>query len=82
MSNSISFCKTCGSLNVVEMVAETCLHFPGLSGLNTEPIFVFPRFVLCTDCGFNQSTLSDKELEKVRLGAARISTRYKKVGRS
>lgn len=35
-------CNSCSSCNVVEVVAETCIHFPGLKGLKADPIFVFP----------------------------------------
>jgi len=73
MTTATSECRACRSANVVELLAETCLRFPGLSGLNTEPIFVYPRIVLCTDCGLIWSTLSGRELEHVRKGALRIN---------
>ena len=66
-------CKSCASSNVIELIGEVSLLFPGLNVIMTHPIFVFPNFVVCTDCGFIQSNLSDKELEKVRQGAATVS---------
>lgn len=65
-------CNSCSSCNVVEVVAETCIHFPGLKGLKADPIFVFPKAVICLDCGLVRSNLSEKELEHVRKGAAKV----------
>jgi hypothetical protein len=70
MNHSILECKSCGSSNLIELVGEICLQFPGLKGLKVEPIFVFPISVVCLDCGFMQSKLSWKELEDIRKGAA------------
>jgi hypothetical protein len=72
MARSLSECGVCASSNILELVAESCLHFPGLNGLKVEPIFVFPKIVVCADCGFVQSRLSDRELEKVRGGAGKL----------
>jgi len=63
----------CASSNLIELVAEACVLFPGLKGLKVEPMFIYPKIVVCTGCGFAQSYLSDRELEKVRVGAARLS---------
>jgi hypothetical protein len=65
-------CQVCASSNLIELVAETCVHFPGLKGLKVEPIFIYPKIVVCTECGFAQSYLSDRELEKVKEGAAKL----------
>ena len=67
-------CKSCTSSNLIELITETCLLFPGLTGLKTEPMFVFPKIIVCTDCGFVQSRLSDRQLEKVKKGAATVKT--------
>jgi len=48
------------------------LAFPRRNGLQAEPIFVYPETVVCLDCGFTHSNLSEKELEEVRKGAARV----------
>jgi hypothetical protein len=66
MSVSILECKSCGSPNVIELVTETCLHFPGLKGLSAEPIFVFPGTVVCLDCGLMWAHLAGGEMEQVR----------------
>jgi hypothetical protein len=55
------------------LVAEASLHFPGLKGLKTEPILIFPKTVVCMDCGFVECNLSARELEQIRTGAARVN---------
>src|SRR5215471_3307292 len=73
MTKSLSACGVCRSSNILELVAESCLHFPGLNGLKTEPILIYSKIVVCFDCGLVQSRLSNNELKKVREGAARLS---------
>jgi len=55
------------------LVAEACLNFPGLKGLKTEPILIFPKTVVCVDCGFVECNLSGGELEQIRSGASRVN---------
>ena len=64
-------CQICSSSNLVELVAEVCLHFPGLKGLKVEPIFVFPNILVCASCGFVQSQLSERELGMVSESASK-----------
>lgn len=66
-------CGSCRSANTIELAAETCLHFPGLSGLNVEPIIVFPKTVICLECGAMQSNLAQSEIEQVREATARLN---------
>lgn len=73
MRATISKCSSCASSNVVTLIAETCFHFQGLSGLKADPILVYPESVVCLDCGFTESNLSEKELEQVRKGAGRAN---------
>ena len=74
MSAELS-CKSCTHPNLIELTAETCLLFPGLKGLEAEPIFAFPAIRVCAGCGFIESRLSDGELQKVREGAAKLGIR-------
>lgn len=66
-------CGSCRSINVIELATETCLHFRGLSGLNVEPIIVFPKTVICLECGAMQSNLAQSEIEQVREATARLN---------
>jgi len=69
MANAYSRCKSCSSLNIVELGAEVCFRIPGLKGLKVEPIFAFPRLAVCLDCGFLQSNLSAEDLQGIRESA-------------
>jgi len=59
-------CKSCGSLTLVQLNAEICFHFPGLSGLMISPIFAFPKVAVCLDCGFLQSNLTAEDLRRIK----------------
>jgi hypothetical protein len=65
-------CKACNSSKLIELTAEICLHFPGPSGLKTDPIFLFPKIVVCSDCGLMQANLSAGDLEQIRQGVAKV----------
>lgn len=70
MEGKSSACKAFASVNVIELATETYLHFRGLRGLSVEPIFLFPKTVVCLDCGFMWSILAQQEIEQVRRGSA------------
>ena len=72
MAMKVSRCNACPSFELIEISSEVCLHFPGLKGLKVEPIFVYPKIVVCTECGFVQLRLSDRELEKVKVPEAEL----------
>ena len=72
---NVSHCNACASFELIELSSEVCLHFPGLKGLKVEPIFICPKIVVCTECGFVQLRLSDGELKKVKEDAARTGIR-------
>lgn len=80
MANVNAQCKSCGSWHLVRLSTETCLHFPGLSGLKRGPIFVFPKVTVCLDCGFVQSSLSTEELRLIRGRARREEVRLYPCG--
>ena len=64
-------CKACGSHNQTEFNAEINVHFPGLKNLDKPAVLVFPKFLLCLDCGFAEFTLREDEL--LLLDEARVS---------
>src|SRR6267154_1030998 len=45
-----------------EFNAEINVHFPGLKNLDNPAVFVFPKLLLCLDCGFTEFTLRESEL--------------------
>ena len=58
-------CKTCGSNNQAELDAEMLIHFPGLKNLDKPAVFVFPKLLVCLDCGFSQFTVPETGLASV-----------------
>jgi len=46
-------CQFCGSDNLAEFAAEMIIHFSGLKNLDKPGIMVFPRLLVCLDCGIS-----------------------------
>lgn len=63
-------CRSCGSENQREFGAEINIHFPGLKGLDKPTVWVFPKLVVCLDCGLTQFTLPETELRLLGADAA------------
>jgi len=61
-------CRSCASANLKELEAEINIHFPGLGRLDESPILVFPKLLVCLECGFTESALSETELHSLREG--------------
>jgi hypothetical protein len=64
-------CTFCASSNQMEFPAEVMIHFPGLKNADKPGVFVFPRLLVCLDCGSSSFTTPASEL--ARLGRARAS---------
>ncbi len=63
-------CRSCGSENQTEFGAEINIHFPGRKGLDKPAVLVFPKLVVCLDCGFTQFTFPEADLRLLGQGAA------------
>ena len=61
-------CKSCQSQNEREFSAEVAIHFPGLNGLEKPIVWVFPKPLVCLDCGFTEFTVPGKELRVLVTG--------------
>lgn len=48
------------------LVRVVSIHFPGMNGLNIPTVFVFPRVLVCTDCGLAAFTARDAELKSLK----------------
>lgn len=55
-------CKSCGSSNQRELTAEIGIHFPGLKNIDKPVVWVFPKLVVCLDCGIAEFTVPEAEL--------------------
>jgi hypothetical protein len=56
------YCTACRSASQAEFPAEMIIHFRGLENVDKPGVWVFPKVLLCLDCGFTQFTVQDKEL--------------------
>ncbi len=59
-------CRSCGSENQTEFVSEILIHFSGLENLNKPGVLVFPKVLVCLDCGVSQFSLPEGELGLLR----------------
>jgi len=62
MNIPTSRCQSCSSSNLLALDAEICLHSPGLNGLKKTPQFIFPKVLVCLECGLMQGSLAAAEL--------------------
>jgi hypothetical protein len=63
-------CKSCESRNQREFNGETAIHFLGLKGLEKPIVWVFPKLLVCLDCGFTEFTVPGRELSVLATGTA------------
>jgi len=64
-------CASCHSENVREYPAEINIHFPGMNGLTIPTVWVFPKLLVCLDCGAAQFSIPDTERETLADSGAR-----------
>jgi hypothetical protein len=62
-------CKSCKSENQSTFNGEIAIHFPGLKGLNMPIVWVFPKLVVCLDCGFAEFVVPKREVRVLVTGA-------------
>jgi len=58
-------CKSCLSPRQRNLNGEIAIHFPGLKGLNKPIIWVFPKLLVCLDCGFTEFAIPEPELRRL-----------------
>jgi hypothetical protein len=55
-------CRSCASPNEKKFKAEMNIHFPGSEGLVKPTVWVFPKVVVCLECGFAEFVIPETEL--------------------
>ena len=63
-------CKSCGSLNQRKFTGEVAIHFPGLQNIDKPIVWVFPKLIVCLDCGTTEFTVPKSELRQLAKGDA------------
>jgi len=55
-------CRVCTSENQSSFATEIAIHLPGLS---TPHVFLFPKIVVCMNCGFAEFLIPETELQRL-----------------
>jgi hypothetical protein len=63
-------CKRCGSDRQSVFNGETAIHFRGLKGLEKPIVWMFPKLLVCLDCGVTEFTVPERELGVIVSGTA------------
>lgn len=63
-------CKSCLSEHQSNLTSEIAIHFPGLKGLDKPIVWVFPKVLVCLDCGFAEFTVPEGKLSVLAKGTA------------
>ena len=58
-------CKSCQSENERTLNGEVAIHFPGLNGLDKPILWVFPKLLVCLNCGFTEFEIPKAELRRL-----------------
>ena len=59
-------CKSCLSEHQSNLSGEIAIHFPGLKGLDKPIVWVFPKLLVCLNCGFTEFAIPETELRVLR----------------
>jgi hypothetical protein len=62
-------CPSCASLNQAEFTTEMMIHFSGPMRVDNPGVLMFPKILVCMDCGFARFTTTEAQ---VRLLGKRI----------
>jgi len=65
-------CKSCSSANRQHFGGELALHFPGLNGLNKPIVWLFPRILVCLNCGFAEFVVPEEQKDLLRNPEGRV----------
>jgi len=63
-------CRSCASENQTEFGAEINIHFSERKNLDKPAVLVFPKLLVCLDCGFTEFTLEETDLRLLSKAAA------------
>ena len=58
-------CSSCLSSNQAEFLSEISMHFPGLKNATKPPVWVFPKVLVCLNCGASRFTTPTDELAQL-----------------
>jgi hypothetical protein len=67
-------CKKCRSERNKEFNAEINVHFPRREGQDEAAVLLFPKVMVCLECGFAEFTIPTKELPKLAPGGGHLGS--------
>jgi hypothetical protein len=62
-------CAVCGSGHQAEFKAEMVVHFAGLKNVDRPGVWVFPKLLICLNCGLSKFKVPEEELALLASGA-------------
>ena len=62
-------CKECHSEKQNVFNGEVAIHFRGRNGLEKPIVWVFPKLVICSQCGLTEFTVPEAELQVLEQGS-------------
>jgi hypothetical protein len=64
----------CHSQNQHNFNGEIAIHFPGLKGMNKAIVWMFPKLMVCLNCGRAEFVVSEADLRVLREEADKADT--------
>jgi hypothetical protein len=64
-------CPSCASSNQSEFPVEMIIHLTGLKNVNNPGVLLFPRLLICLDCGFLRYKVPGAELRLLGRGSSK-----------
>jgi hypothetical protein len=61
-------CPSCLSGKQAEFPAEMIVHFSGPENLDNPGVWVFPKLLVCLDCGVSRFTIPEPSMSLLKLG--------------
>ena len=62
-------CKGCQYDKQRVFNGEVAIHFPGLEGLDKPIVWVFPKLLVCSHCGFAEFAVPEREMQVLLHGS-------------
>ena len=56
------FCRSCSSERVAEFATEMVIHLSGTENLGMPGVMMFPKVLVCLDCGFSEFIVPESAL--------------------
>jgi len=64
------YCAICASRNQTEFTAEINIHFRGHNNVDHPGVLLFPKVLVCFDCGSSRFSTPEAELSQLARSAA------------